>query len=309
MLDTFLPAPYSALHAAAWPAAYQRHAQALALLRKPAGAEHRHLSLPLDLYVVTVYCDPALRCAPNDERLDLEVAVSALRTKPAPFVSSGGGELAVALLTPLGLLQVFRTPMEGLVDRRLPLAYFVGWTEQRRLRDTLLLARDAEARMQALGAWLERRITDPRPLGTPMARVAELAEVLQHHEGALHIERFAQRMGIGRRQIERDFARWLGVSPGQFLRVVRFQRAAAAVLAGDSLTGAAADHGYADQAHMTRTFGEMAGTTPGRLAAWRRVPWVVRATGVLARRVVMGHAEPAGTAARAVCTSHTCAAA
>jgi AraC-like DNA-binding protein len=283
MNDTFVPPPFSAMQAGAWPATYHRHAPTLALLRKPDAGVHRHASLPIDLYVVTVYCDPAIRCAPGDESLDLEVAVSALRTKPASFVSSGGGEMAVALLTPLGLPQVFRTPMEKLVDRRLPLAYFVGWTDQCRLRDALLVGGDAGARLHALGAWLELRVADPRPLGAPMARVAELADALQRHDAPTNLERLVERLGVGRRQVERDFVRWLGVSPGQFLRIVRFQRAAAAILAGDTLTGAAASHGYADQAHMTRAFG------------------------VLARRVVMGLAQPVRAGTRAVCAARDCA--
>jgi AraC-like DNA-binding protein len=284
--------PFEAIQAAPWPERYRQHAAAVAWLRK-SGAPGGHTALPLDLYVLTVYCDPALHCAPVGEDVRLEVMVSALRTKATPFRSSGGGELAVALLTPLGLLQALRAPLENLADQRLPLAWFFGWTEQRNLRDALLHAPAPEARLQVLSAWLERRIADAPPLAGPALRVAEAAAALQVHAAEpLPVERVIAASRIGRRQLERDFTRWLGVSPGAYARLVRFQRAAGAIIAGDTLPGAAAEHGYADQPHMTRVFNDLAQTTPGRLAAWGRLPWIARSSALLGRRVVMGLAAP-----------------
>ncbi|WP_280152095.1 hypothetical protein [Piscinibacter sp. XHJ-5] len=197
-------------------------------MRKSAPDSHRHTALPSDLFLVTVYCDPGLLCGEPDEGRDVEVVVSALRTRPTEFRSAGGGELAVALLTPLGLLQAFRTPVEGLTDCRLPLAYFGGWNEQRALRHALAAAGSPQERLHRLSAWLERRISDTRALAGPQRRVSQAAMILYASAGVPpSTDAVAAQVSVGRRQLERDFRRWLGVSPGNYTRLVRFQRAAA----------------------------------------------------------------------------------
>jgi len=47
---------------------------------------------------------------------------------------------------------------------------------------------------------------------------------------------------------------------------VRFQKAAAAVAAGEPILRVALEHGYADQSHMTRVFRSLASVTPRVLA-------------------------------------------
>lgn len=272
----------------AWPQRLAAHAPGLAWLRKAVADTHRHTALPSDLFLVTVYCDPGLLCGAHDEGRDLEVVVSALRTRPTEFRSTGGGELAVALLTPLGLLQAFGTPVEGLTDCRLPLAYFCGWNEQRALRDALAAAASPQERLHRLSAWLERRICDARAPSGPTRRVAQAAMILYDSAGEPpSTDAVASLVSVGRRQLERDFRRWLGVSPGHYTRLVRFQRAAASVLAGRELMHVAAEHGYTDQPHMTRTFREVALVTPGEVAAWGRRPGSATLQRVLSGRVLM----------------------
>lgn len=284
-----LSGPFREMRAAdAWPERFATHAPGLAWLRKSVPHTRCHTALPSDLFLVTVYCDQGLLCGERDEAGGLEVVVSALRTRPAEFRSAGGGELAVALLTPLGLLQAFRTPVEGLTDCRLPLAYFCSWNEQRALRDALGAAHSPQERLHRLSAWLERRISDTRALSGPQRRVAQAAMTLYAGAGeATSTEAVAALVSVGRRQLERDFRRWLGVSPGHYTRLVRFQRAAASVLAGRELMHVAAEHGYADQPHMTRAFREVARVTPGEVAAWGRWAGSTSLRRVLAGRVLM----------------------
>ncbi|WP_280152094.1 hypothetical protein [Piscinibacter sp. XHJ-5] len=49
----------------------------------------------------------------------------------------------------------------------------------------------------------------------------------------------------------------------------------------------AAEHGYADQPHMTRAFREVALVTPGEIAAWGRWAGSAELRRVLAGRVLM----------------------
>jgi transcriptional regulator GlxA family with amidase domain len=75
----------------------------------------------------------------------------------------------------------------------------------------------------------------------------------------------ARAVGLGERQLRRAFTSGVGYGPRTFARVMRFRRALALLERGDAPARAAADAGYADQAHMTRELGALAGRTPGAL--------------------------------------------
>jgi methylphosphotriester-DNA--protein-cysteine methyltransferase len=72
------------------------------------------------------------------------------------------------------------------------------------------------------------------------------------------------RLDLSARQIERLFARQVGLPPKGLARIVRFQRVLAAIDRGVPRDWAAAalEAGYYDQAHLARDFREIAGETP-----------------------------------------------
>jgi AraC-like DNA-binding protein len=74
-------------------------------------------------------------------------------------------------------------------------------------------------------------------------------------------------MHVSRRQLERDFRRWVGVGLVEYARRRRFDLAAHALSGDRSIVQVALDHGYADQAHFTRVARRFAGCTPGVLRA------------------------------------------
>lgn len=74
---------------------------------------------------------------------------------------------------------------------------------------------------------------------------------------------WARRMKLEPASVSRGFARAYGVSPKRFRLEVRTRRALAALGDwGGSLADLAADHGFADQAHLTRSIHAMTGFPP-----------------------------------------------
>ncbi|HWV37343.1 MAG TPA: helix-turn-helix domain-containing protein [Vulgatibacter sp.] len=75
-----------------------------------------------------------------------------------------------------------------------------------------------------------------------------------------------RRTNPGHRHFIALFRREVGLAPKLLLRLLRFQRAVAALSSGPlaSLAAVTQDAGYADQAHLTREFRALAGITPGR---------------------------------------------
>lgn len=100
----------------------------------------------------------------------------------------------------------------------------------------------------------------------PLVRRALLA-MQQGMDAPLPLGRLAQRMGVGRRTLERRFLGALGMSPGAADRLVRLEQARHLLRATErSVTRIAAETGFCDASHLIRVFREVEGTTP---EAWR----------------------------------------
>lgn len=80
--------------------------------------------------------------------------------------------------------------------------------------------------------------------------------------------------GMNPRALQRWFARHVGMSPRAWLRLARFQKAFETVPGERSLAGHAADKGYADQAHMARTFRSLAGVSASTARKRGRGPFL-----------------------------------
>jgi AraC-like DNA-binding protein len=75
-----------------------------------------------------------------------------------------------------------------------------------------------------------------------------------------HLARVA---GLSQRAFERRFRRSYGLSPQQYVKLVRVRSACHALVHGDEpIARIAADHGFADQSYFTREFREVIGATP-----------------------------------------------
>jgi AraC-like DNA-binding protein len=104
--------------------------------------------------------------------------------------------------------------------------------------------------------------TDPRSHASDKTLARAWAR-LHLSRGALPVARLADEVGWSRRHLTQRFTDEYGIGPKQAARVVRFQRARSLLVEGDRpLAEVAVDCGYADQAHLTREFRELAGDPP-----------------------------------------------
>lgn len=97
-------------------------------------------------------------------------------------------------------------------------------------------------------AWLSERIA-----GHPAAETGKA--LLQ----ARSVAEMNALTGMAPRALQRWFARHVGTPPRRYLTLLRFQNAFDGMAETRSLAVHAADHGFADQAHMARSFRSLAG--------------------------------------------------
>jgi AraC-like DNA-binding protein len=81
------------------------------------------------------------------------------------------------------------------------------------------------------------------------------------------LEALADSAGLSPGRLMHTFTESIGVPLRPYLAWLKLQRAAAAIAAGASLSEASAAAGFADAAHMSRTFSRMLGMPPSALRA------------------------------------------
>ncbi|MGH9278590.1 MAG: helix-turn-helix domain-containing protein [Acidimicrobiales bacterium] len=158
-----------------------------------------------------------------------------------------GTRLFGVRLRPGAVAAAFRTPASSLLNRTVPAEDVVGTRRARRLRDE-----------RGLDAWLRSIVPNPRVTrALRLLATQPVAEV-------------AEQVGLTARQLQRVLRAEVGLAPKTYQRVDRLQRFLRATDAGGALAAAAADAGFADQAHLTREVRRLSGLTPARLVAERR---------------------------------------
>jgi AraC-like DNA-binding protein len=95
---------------------------------------------------------------------------------------------------------------------------------------------------------------------------------LEETGGNLRISELAREVGWSRRHLGEKFRAEVGLAPKTAARVIRFETACDKLRGPHrpSLAGVAADTGYVDQAHLSRDFRDLAGTTATAWLAERR---------------------------------------
>jgi AraC-like DNA-binding protein len=194
----------------------------------------------------------------------LNTRLTGIRNETGRFHGAGDCVTLFALLTPIGAVRLLEGRPLGDAPRiRAQLALLLDQALTCALERDLASAPDLEARLRSFAHWLETRALRQRENDRAALRVGRAATRLCSEPGA-DIERLAAEQHVSRRQLERDFARWIGTSPRHLAQVARLQGVSRKACRGASLADIAADVGFADQAHMSRVVRSLTGLTPLR---------------------------------------------
>ena len=134
----------------------------------------------------------------------------------------------------------------------------------------LRLAEDAAAAMQRLTGAGPQRALDQR-----LARA--LAALAENPGSSGAVARAARTAGVSVSSLRALAAEALVAPLAQWRQWRMLMKAASVIAAGQSLAEAAAESGFSDQAHLTRTMGRFFGITPGVAATSLRRPHGLRA--------------------------------
>ncbi|WP_437986150.1 helix-turn-helix domain-containing protein [Sorangium sp. So ce117] len=217
----------------------------------PVGGHTRHERLP-DGRTMLVF-----RVLEEGRRGD--VCVAGPRTH-ALFKNAGGVARAISIqFKPGWSAPLLGVAANALTDRIIPLEDIWG-RPGGDLCDELLAARSLPELLDRVSRAVALRTR--QTFESASARLARRAvRLLEGDE--VRVERVAERLGVTARHLRRAFTESVGVSPKDFARTVRLQRAVRMAATSKDWARIARDAGYYDQAHLIADFRELVGLTPG----------------------------------------------
>jgi len=184
---------------------------------------------------------------------------------PVVMDSPGTAECVQVNFTPPGAARFFGVPLGELADAMVTLDD-LGDRAICGLRQRLGGEPDPTRRLDLVEAFVLGRIRADAPADPAVSwayrRIVETG-------GRVRIAGLAEAIGCSRKHLFARFRRDIGLAPKTVARMARFQGALALSTrtAAPDWADVAAACGYADQAHLSREFVEMAGASP---AAWLR---------------------------------------
>ena len=179
------------------------------------------------------------------------------------------GDLSVfsIVFQPKGITQFFKFPLHEICNQNVPLLYLCG-QEGRDLEEKMGEAATFQQRVSIAETYLLNLLKN-NFADFEFRRINHVAELIKKTYGNVHIHEMASEACLSRRQFERIFARQIGISPKQYLKIIRFQYCIFQKQqnADLSMTELTYESGYFDQPHFINDFKSMCGLTPNQYFA------------------------------------------
>ncbi|HEV7768790.1 MAG TPA: helix-turn-helix transcriptional regulator [Thermoanaerobaculia bacterium] len=187
--------------------------------------------------------------------------ITGIQSTAKLFVPDADTGTVLVRFSPFGAYRLFGCSMNALTNAHVPLTELVPHIREIEARVSESSADQAEA---IIRRWIETTFEHDRATIDPNVLAAE--QRIRASGGREPIERVADQIHVGRRQLERLFRTQVGVTPKEFASLVRFRRVLARIQTRTSWADLADEAGYADQAHFVRNFVRRTGMTPTEYA-------------------------------------------
>ncbi|MCF6402041.1 helix-turn-helix transcriptional regulator [Chitinophaga filiformis] len=174
-----------------------------------------------------------------------------------------GMELLVVRFTNCGLYHLLQRPAMG-IQRALCGIGEIWGKPGEDLAETICNSRGKEQ----LGL-LEAFLLQELPAYTAVNYMLQSAvQLIRDHQGRIAVSDICSRLRLNYKWLERNFRRYLGVTPKAYLSSIRFLHAYFSLMQNDAdLISIALDSGYYDQNHFIRDCRKYTGQAPSRITS------------------------------------------
>ena len=183
------------------------------------------------------------------------------RTEPFYIEPVGYVDTFAVSFYPYGFANFITEPIKNLANKETPIAHLFGEATAKELERKILQATKTEQRIAIIEAFLFEQLKGKTTIDTI---VKTTIDTLLSTKGSTPINKILRQDLAKRRQLERKFAKQIGISPKQLGKVIRLQTAVKILLneEAESLTRIAYESEYYDQAHFIKDFKEFTGISP-----------------------------------------------
>jgi AraC-like DNA-binding protein len=163
---------------------------------------------------------------------------------------------------PFGAKMFFDIPSDKLFDQNVPLNYIIK-DKVAKLESDLYECESFERKISIVEKFLLLQLRN-NTKNFEINRIAKSITLINRSKGLITIESLSSSACLSRKQYERTFSEYIGTSPKQFLKTIRFQNTLQEKHRNKNipLTELAYNCGYYDQSHMINDYKLLSGKTP-----------------------------------------------
>ena len=203
--------------------------------------------------------DPYRICLYDDWEQQSDSLLAGQIRKHFFLENSGRSDIVGIKLKPTALTHLFGLDMHRFTDKVVDLSTASG-TYFSEAPERLRKANDAREKVRFLNDQFKQLLSE-KPFGETAADRA--IDIIFSKHGMLPVSAISQAAGIGERQLENLFKKYVGLSPKYFTRIIRFSYIFTLMEENNhSWSGIAYDASFFDQSHFIRNFRDFTGENP-----------------------------------------------
>jgi AraC-like DNA-binding protein len=228
----------------------------------PTGKEHIQRIVPNGLFEMIFYFGNRPETTDPNKPINDNVILTGQLKYYHDLKVTGNLSLFAIYFLPHGLSMFLDIPIREIFNYSIPLRLIIK-DKVNQLEDDLSMAETFEQRIVIAENFLISQI-QKNEKKYKYDRIRNVINYINQAKGILDIEELASKTFLSRKQFERTFSDFIGTSPKQFLKIVRFQNAIYEKSKNTelNLTEIAHKCGYFDQSHMISDFKALSGITP-----------------------------------------------
>lgn len=229
------------------------------------GEEHIQRIVPSGLTELTFFLDGRPRSLNSNKNITENTIITGHLKDYYDIVVTGKLNMFSVSFMPFGVRMFLKKmPADELFDLNVPFRYLVADLADR-LEDALFETNSFEQKVAITERFLGCLLSYDTET-YELRRISNSMQLIKGSKGAIPVDTLSDAACVSRKQFERIFSSYIGTSPKQFLKTIRFQGSLHLKHVNPmmSLTELAYTCGYYDQAHMINDFKSLSGKTPGQ---------------------------------------------
>jgi AraC-like DNA-binding protein len=228
----------------------------------PFGENHIQRIVPSGLLELIFYLGNKPTSLDNKKSINSNTLITGHLNEYYDLKIEGKMSLFSIIFLPHGLSAFLNLPIQEIYNQNIPLKY-VFKDDVEEIEFNLFEAKSFSKQISIIENYLFN-ILKKNQINYNFERINSSIFKINQSKGLISIDKLASEACFSRKQYERVFSQFVGSSPKQFLKIVRFQNAIDQKSKNSdlNLSSLAYDCGYYDQAHMINDFKNISGMTP-----------------------------------------------